>query len=69
MLFLFVLYVRRQERHKIVPWLSVSDVLVMRRYLAGKTIVENINIDLADAFEDGRINAKDLLVIKKILAA
>ena len=40
----------------------------MRRYLAGKTIVENINIDLADAFEDGRINANDLLVIKKILA-
>lgn len=48
--------------------IAVNDVFVMRRYLAGKIIVENINIEFADAFEDGRINAKDLLVIKKILA-
>ena len=48
--------------------IAVKDVFVMRRYLAGKIIVENINIEFADAFEDGRINAKDLLVIKKILA-
>ncbi|MBO5196742.1 MAG: hypothetical protein J6C03_06585 [Clostridia bacterium] len=48
--------------------ITASDALAMRKYLSGRTTAEGINIDLADAFEDGRINAKDLLVIKKILA-
>ena len=49
--------------------ISVTDALIMRKHLAGKEINEYVNALTADINNDGLVNAKDQLVIRRLLAA
>ncbi len=49
--------------------ITSADALIMRRHLAAAEFNDNVNELIADMNDDGAINAKDMLAIKKILAA